>query len=585
MPLVHDLIKRSDKMLSDRFQWEAVWRQVCDLCLPFGPRFRHPSGGTTGINYDALMQGPVSAERGKYIYDSTPIWVVDRLTAGIESMATPSAQKWHGMKPAGVPTESIAHDERLWCDRFRDYMFETRYNPKSAFTLTNQKSIRNATALGTSVFFVEESFGTYQDSTALPMTYQPVPLSEVCLAVDPIDVPNTAYRRYMRSARNVVKQFGKEKVSPKVREMADDTDKMDNPVELLHCVMPRDESDTYKKIGKMGAQTASYYCEVDTKHLIGEGGYFEFPFIVYYWNQSEGNPYGESPMMYALADVKMLQLMNRNSIRAFSQWVDPPLATAANGVLVNLNSRAINAGMLDPNGNLRIKPIITQGQPNYAEESILKRRESLKESLYLNLFQTLIEHPEMTATEAMIRANEKGDILGPLGAKIQAGQAHMFDREFGILIRKGAIDEDSYLAPPPSLMGKDINIEFSSPLDRLRRSHELTGIQQTLDIVTPIAAADPSVMDNVNGDEIFRTAREITGAPIRIVRSKEEVEAIREQRKLIKQAQQNAAAAIQAGEAAKNLVPAAKDAPAALQGARDAMGQFGLPVPGGAAPG
>lgn len=577
--LVKDLIDRSDKMISDRSQWEATWRQVCDLCLPFGPRFRSTSGGESG--YDMLAAGPVSFDRGKYIYDSTPIWIIDRLTAGVESMSTPQAQKWHGMKPAGVPSKAVPDAEKLWCDEFRDYMFEARYNPKSNFVLTNQKAIRNATALGTAIFFVEEAWGRGLNSKAVPMVYQPVPLSQACIGINYLDEPDTIYNRYYRSARNVVEKFGT-KASARTKEWADDPQKQDDMVEILHCVMPRDQSD-YGKMGVRGAHTASYYVETSEKHLLGEGGYFEFPFVIYYWNQGEGQAYGESPMMYSLADIKMLQLMNKHSIRAFGQWVDPPLAVAANGVTVNLNSRAINAGLMDANGNLRIKPIVTQQRPDYAEAAIEKRREALKESSYLNLFQTLIQHPEMTATEAMIRANEKGDILGPLGAKIQSGQARMFDREFGILQRKGAMDPGTPLAPPASMSDKDINIEFSSPFDRLRRSHELVGIQQSLELIRPLAERDPSIMDNIDGDEVWLVAQEITGAPRRITRPIEKRDELRAQRAQQQQAAQGIEQAEGAGRAMKDITPAMQGMPQAMDGMKDAMGKLGLPAPARAA--
>lgn len=576
MALVSDLLSRSEQMISERYQWEKTWRQVCDLCLPFGPRFRS-SGQSTG--YDTLMAGPASSDRGRYIYDSTPIWIVDRLTSGIESLSTPASQKWHGMKPAGVPTQKIPHEELLWCEQFRDYMFEIRYNPKSGFVITNQKAIRNTIALGTAVFFVEEAFGTDRNASAVPINYQPIPLSEACIGLNYLDIPDTLYRRYYKSARNLVERFGT-KVSPRVKNLADDPVKQDELVEVLHCVMPRDSSDTYRKLGKLGAATASYFVETDTKQLLGEGGFYEFPFTVYYWNQGEGQAYGESPMMYALADVKMLQLMNKHSIRAFSQWVDPPYAVAANGVTVNFNARAQNAGLLDANGNLRIKPIVTQQRPDFAEQAIEKRREALKESSYLNLFQSLVERPEQTATEVMIRNNEKGDILGPVGSKMQSGQSHMFDREFGILQRKGALDPESPLAAPESLSGRDINIEFSSPFDRLRRSHELLGIQQTIEMITPLGQQDPEVWDNINKDEMFLVVQEVTGAPKRIVRSREEVQQIRDQRNQQIQAQQAMAATEQAGKAAKGI-PALKEAPQAVQGIQDAMGQLANAIPQG----
>lgn len=580
MPLVVDLLDRSYSMLDIRRNWEATWNQVCDLCLPFGPQFRQ-SGGTA-YGYDALSAGPVSSIRGKYIYDSTPIWIVDRLTAGIESLATPAAQKWHGMKPVAIPSQEVPHEEKIWCEKFRDYMFEVRYNPKSGFVITNQKAIRNTVALGTAVFFVEEAWGTSRNSSAVPITYMPIPLSEACIGVDYQDTPDTLYRRYWRTARSVIERFGADKVSQKVRNMANDVKRKDELVEILHCVMPRDSGDTYKKLGKLGAQTASYYVEVDEKHLIGEGGYYEFPFAVYYWNQGEGQAYGESPMMYALADIKMLQLMNKHSIRAFGQWVDPPYAVAANGVTVNFNARAQNAGLLDANGNLRIKPIITQQRPDLAEQAIEKRREALKESSYLNLFQSLVERPEQTATEVLVRNNEKGDILGPVGAKIQAGHARMFDREFGILQRKGALDPGSPLAAPGSLSDREINIEFTSPFDRLRRSSELMGIQQTMQLIAPIAETKPQILDNIDEDELYLTVSEITGMPKRITKSREQVQQDREQRQQQEQQQLALQQAEQAGKAAKGI-PALTQAPEAMRGIRDAMGQLSDAIPQGQA--
>jgi hypothetical protein len=483
------------------------------------------------------------------------------------------------MKPVMVPSQEVPYDEQVWCEKFRDYMFEIRYNPKSSFVITNQKAIRNTIALGTAVFFVEESWGISRNSSAVPISYMPIPLSEACIGVDYQDVPDTLYRRYCRTARSIVERFD-DKVSAKVKEMANDPKKKDDLVEILHCVMPRDSSDTYKKLGKLGAQTASYYVEVDTKHLLGEGGYFEFPFAIYYWNQGEGQAYGESPMMYALADIKMLQLMNKHSIRAFGQWVDPPYALAANGVTVNFNARAQNPGLLDPNGNLRVKPIITQQRPDLAEQAIEKRRLALKESSYLNLFQSLVDHPEQTATEVLVRNNEKGDILGPVGAKIQAGHARMFDREFGILQRKGALDQGSPLEPPSSLSNKEINIEFTSPFDRLRRSSELMGITQTLQVMAPLAQEDPTIFDNLDKDETFRTVAEVSGMPKRLLTSREDMQKARDQR----QAQQAQAAVMQqaeqAGKAAKGI-PALAQAPQAIEGIQNAMGQLNNAIPQG----
>ena len=61
-------------------------------------------------------------------------------------------------------------------------------------------------------------------------------------------------------------------------------------------------------------------------------------------------------------------------------------------------------------------------------------------------------------------------------------------------------------------------------------------------MVQPIAALDPSVMDNFDNDEIVRLLSETNGAPMKIMRRKKDIQATREQRAQ----QQNMQAALQA---------------------------------------
>jgi division protein CdvB (Snf7/Vps24/ESCRT-III family) len=156
----------------------------------------------------------------------------------------------------------------------------------------------------------------------------------------------------------------------------------------------------------------------------------------------------------------------------------------------------------------------------------------------------------------------------------------MFDREFGILQRKGALDQGSPLEPPSSLSNKEINIEFTSPFDRLRRSSELMGITQTLQVMAPLAQEDPTIFDNLDKDETFRTVAEVSGMPKRLLTSREDMQKARDQR----QAQQAQAAVMQqaeqAGKAAKGI-PALAQAPQAIEGIQNAMGQLNNAIPQG----
>ena len=268
-----------------------------------------------------------------------------------------------------------------------------------------------------------------------------------------------------------------------------------------------------------GSKIASYYCEIDTKHLLDDSGFHEFPFAIYHWLQQDNGPYAELPVMLALSEIKSLQLMGKGELRAFGQWTDPPLGMPNDGVMnrPNLNPRAVNPGAVGPDGSLRVKPLITAQSPDFAEKVMEVRRAAVKETLYINLFQTLIKNPEMTATEAMIRSNEKGELLGPAGGKIQAGLSQMIDRELGIMARRGVFRPASPLAAPRSLQGLALSVRMTSPLDRMRRANEGVGTTQLLNVALPMVKVKPDILDNFDLDKTLRLLREIFGAPAEVI--------------------------------------------------------------------
>jgi len=73
---------------------------------------------------------------------------------------------------------------------------------------------------------------------------------------------------------------------------------------------------------------------------------------------------------------------------------------------------------------------------------------------------------------------------------------------------------------------------------------------RTLEMVQPIAAVDPSVMDNFDGDTITRLLADTNGAPTKILRSQDAIAQMREQRQQQQAIQAGLSAAPQAADAA-----------------------------------
>lgn len=568
MGIVDDLLSMQSHMAADRSGWEGAWRDCVDLCMPYASHKFDFSGQTTMGSLSGMYQKPKAVERSRELFDGTAVWASERLTAGMESLITPRSQKWHSFSLDDAFSPDPTDVEEEWLDRLRDYHFGARYDSRSNFALANQKAIKATTVLGTGIMFSEENFGRRGvDPVKVPFFYRSVPVIECFLGIDAYDDVDKCIRIFEWTARAAVKYFGEDKVSQKIRDAAKKPE--EEKFCFMHAVLPREEAEGYE--AKRSDQLfASFWAEVETKHLISHSGYYTFPYHVEWWDQTDGSPYGQSPVMSILSDIKMLQVMSKNAVSAAQQLIKPPMATMQ-GIYnqrLNLNPGAVNPGYLDETGRLKAQPIIQAQNPTLAESLMEMKRSGIKESLYITLFQVLVDNPQMTATEAILRANEKGELLGPAGAKIETGISRAIDREVDIIRRKGAFEQGSPLAPPDSIIGKNVGVSFTGPLARLRRMQELQGVESILALAGQLAASGvPDAMDRVDTDESLEIAREIRGAPRKMFRTDEEVAAMREERARQAEQQANAAMAESMAKTVKDAAPAAMQL---MQGGRAA---------------
>src|SRR5687768_7968822 len=193
MGIVDDIIRMQQVMAADRVQWEEVWRDCVNVAMPTASHL-YDYGGTGAISRSAasemtgLANAPKSVQRGRELYDSTAAWATDRLTAGMESLITPRAQKWHALSLDDPFAPQPSDVEEEWLDYLRDYLFGARYDAKANFSLANQKALKNTTVLGTGVVYSEENVGRRGvDPVRVPFFYRSVPLIESYLGIDAFD--------------------------------------------------------------------------------------------------------------------------------------------------------------------------------------------------------------------------------------------------------------------------------------------------------------------------------------------------------------------------------------------------------------
>jgi hypothetical protein len=490
------------------------------------------------------------------MYDTTGAIALERVVAGIESLITPQGQTWADLMFTDPQAPQPSLDEEAWFDAITKYLFGVRYDPRSGWLLSHQRALMSTLSLGTGVYFCTEAFGTRDKSSAqIPFRYVPVGLDEAYLGVDSFGEHDSCIRSFHLTATQAMSQWGERNSDP-VKLASEDSQKMDQTSQFLHVVVPKDQVDGYD----LDFPWTSIYLDLDNQHIIGVSGYYEFPYIVYTWTLPSTSAYGESPAMVALPDMKSLQVMGRDALLASQLNIAPPVATAYElDRPVNLNPRAINPKAVDPNtGRALIQPILPPTDPRMAEATMELRRQHVRQALFTDLFAVLIDKPNMSATEAAIRAQEKGELLGPAASRIQVGLSRLTDRELGILDRKDAFTPGNLLEPPQSVTGRDFGVKFVSPLDRARQLPEVTGMQQAMEFAGGMAQFAPDVLDNIDTDASFERARYLLGAPPLSQRDPDLVERLRQEKAQAAAMQQQAAQTRAAIETAGELGPAAE---------------------------
>ncbi len=368
-----------------------------------------------------------------------------------------------------------------------------------------------------------------------------------------------ACREYEMTPSQAIQRFGRANL-PETILKAEDKEP-NRRFKFLHVVKPNYDR-VPGRIDSSGMAFSSFHIEVESKMMVARpGGYRKFPFIIARYMTSPQEIMGRSPAMTALAEIKMLNQMRKTDIKARHLAIDPP-NLAANEASIrkfSMKPNAMNYGTLDMAGNQLVRPYQTGTRMDLSDNVMDQSRRMINDIFLVNLFQILIETPEMTATEVLARQQEKGDLLSPVGGRIEnefCGK--LIEREIDAMSAAGLFDPDGPLPMPDSVRerGGAYGVNYQSPMARYRTSGEAAGAEKTIQSLIPIAQIDPTVFDIIDFQEYGKLVANAAGAPRRIMRSPESIAAAQESRAQQQQAEMMAQALPAVAGSVKDLAQA-----------------------------
>jgi hypothetical protein len=533
MNIANEIINLQSSLYSRRSVTESVWQEISNVLLPRQNYFWNKN----------VTPGQKNTE---FIITAMAQEALNKFAAAYESVTAPRSIQWHGLTVANQELADV-HEVQVYLDEVTDILFNARYGSKSNFSSQNHECNISLGAFGTGIMMTE-------DNGLGNVIYKSGFIGEFFIMDNQHGIIDYVIRKYKRTARQAYQRFG-DKLPAKIIKAS--TEQPDEYFEFLHCVKPNED----RKRGETdykGMKYSSYHVSVEESALIEEGGYRTFPFHFNRYVTAPNEIWGRGPGWTALSEIKMVNEMRKDALRANHMSTLPPMMVSDERGLRNLNLTpgALNFGALDEVGRPRVVPFQLGDRPDVQRMSLESSYQLINEIFLVTLFQVMVDTPSMTATEVLQRAQEKGSLLAPTAGRAQSEYfSSIIEREIDIM------NFHELLPPMPDIMvefGAEYEIEYLAPINIMQRAEEATSITRLVQAAMPIAQFNPSILEKFNWDEYINMLAKAYGAPAKIMYSDEQMQAMNEQKQQQEMMQQMMQAAPSVTQSMKNVAETQK---------------------------
>lgn len=544
------LLKQLAQLKNERTSFDPHWQDLSDYINPRGSRFL-----TSDVNRNE--------RRNTKIVDPTGTLAQRVLSSGMMSGITSPARPW--FKLATPDPDMMNYGPvKIWLEVVQRRMNE----------------VFNKSNLYQSLPLLYSSIGTYGtaamavlDDPQDVIRTMPFPIGSYYLANSPRGSVDTSFRQFSMTVRQMVQEFGLDKVSTSVKSMWE-SGTYETWIEVNHCIMPNINRDT-GKLDNKNKPYKSVYFETggDNDKLLRESGFDEFPVMAPRWEVNGEDVYASScPGMLALGQVKALQKEQIRKAQLIDKATNPPMVAPTSLKNQRVSLLPGDVTYLDViSGQDGFKPAYLVN-PNTGDllNDIQDIRQTINSAYFVDLFMMLqnINTRSMPVEAVIEMKEEKLLMLGPVLERLNDECLNpLIDRTFSIMVRK------NMLPPPPDvLQGTPLRIEYISVMAQAQKSIGLTSLSQTVGFIGQLAQAKPEALDKLNVDQAIDAFAEMSGVSPTVIVPQDQVQGIREERAKQIQQQQAMAMAQAAAQGAETLSKAQTSDPSMLTAIANAAG-------------
>lgn len=451
--------------------------------------------------------------------DSTAMLANAKFAAICDSMMTPFSTQWAELA-ATNPDVQKDRGVRLYFEKAARILMELRNDPFSGFRRSNSAIWKLTGAFGNAPMFVDQRVDM-RGQLMRAMRYKALPTGQVYIRENHQGIIDGFCRFFRLTAHQAYSNpLWRDKLPESIIQAMEKNSEA--PIDFLHRVCPNDEYDP-ERVDAKGMIFSSYYIALTTKTLLSEGGYRSFPLPYARYERNPDDVYADGPAQLVLPTLKTLNAVKTAYVQQSHRAMNPVILTADEG-LTNFNARpgATNAGGWSADGK-PLAGVLPFGEIQAGKELMEGEQAIIGEAFLTTIFSSLVENPNMTATQVVELINQKGIFLAPMAGSMAPDYlGSMIDREIDLAT------ELKLLPPMPPLLREaqgEYKVVYTSPLFKAARAGDAAGFLRTVESAMTVAGQmnDMSILDPFAFDRAIPAIAEIQSSPPSWMSSDDEI--------------------------------------------------------------
>lgn len=442
------VLSRFKAAKQDKQLWESILRDCYDYAMP------------ERNTIDVRMQGEKKMNK---VFDSTAIDALEDYATRMGSLLVPSYSRWMVMEAGS----DIPEEKQTELNKYLEVSNKELYQHINTSNFSSQ--IHEAfldLAISTGAIIIEEGDGIQSG-----LNFRAVSLSEIYPERSQRGIIETVFREMKIPVKDIQDFWPKAKLTESMIDLLDK--KPETEFDLLEAVVE---------------QKGKYYtilsCFTSKAFLLEEEIDYN-PWVVFRESTLPGETLGRGRVMRVLNDIKTLNKMKEDYLRALSFQANP-IFTATDDGVINPYTVKMKPGVTMPVGsndnvNPTLRALQLSGNPQLLDFEIKSLQDSIRRTLLSKPFGNIEETPVRTATEMSIRNADHAQISIGASSRIQVELLErVVKNSVHILKKQGKIAEFK-------IDGREVKLKFVNPASRQQEESKLAAYGRFLEF----AAAAP----------------------------------------------------------------------------------------------